>query len=226
MNSPNAAPSDDDALVVVIDDDPSVRAALEDLLGSVSLNARVFESPHAFLESDWSDRPGCIVLDVRMPRMSGLDFQRELTSLGIHLPIIFITAHGDVPMSVRAMKAGAVDFLTKPFRDQDLLDAIHEAIRKDRARRRFAAVIDDLQQRYALLNVGERKVLSYVVVGALNKQIAASLHVSEVTVKVRRASLMRKLGASSLAELVQIAAKLGLSGEDAASHDGPPAPFR
>ena len=225
MNSPSSAPSDAEAVVVVIDDDASVRAALEDLLGSVSLRARVFDSPHAFLESDWADQVGCIVLDVRMPRMSGLDFQRKLATLGIHLPIIFITAHGDVPMSVRAMKAGAVDFLTKPFRDQDLLDAIHEGIGKDRARRRLAAVLDDLQQRYALLNVGERKVLSLVVAGALNKQIASALGVSEVTVKVRRASLMRKLGATSLAELVQIAAKLGVSAEGAAASDGAPTSF-
>jgi FixJ family two-component response regulator len=203
------------AVVIVIDDDASVRAALEDLLGSVGLNARTFSSPQAFLDSDWMDSLGCIVLDIRMPGMSGLDFQRELAALQIRLPIIFISAHADVPMSVRAMKAGASDFLTKPFRDQDLLDAIHEALRNDRVRRRHAAVIDELQERYALLSLGERKVLAFVVAGMLNKQIAAALHVSEVTIKVRRASLMRKLRAASLAELVQIAAKLGVSRDDA-----------
>ena len=212
MTPADQTPADGQAaVVIVIDDDASVRAALDDLLGSVGLNAQTFASPQTFLDSDWVDGPGCIVLDVRMPGMSGLDFQRELAELRIHLPIIFISAHADVPMSVRAMKAGASDFLTKPFRDQDLLDAIHEALRNDRVRRRQAAVIDELQERYALLSLGERKVLAFVVAGLLNKQIAATLRVSEVTVKVRRASLMRKLRAASLPELVQIAAKLGVA---------------
>ena len=213
MTTPAQAPRRDAPVVVVIDDDASVRAALEDLLGSVGLNARTFESPHAFLHSDWTDHLGCIVLDVRMPGMSGLDFGGELTALKIGLPIIFITAHGDVQMAVRAMKGGASDFLTKPFREQDLLDAIHEAIRKDQFRRQRAAVFDELQRRYELLNIGERRVLAAVVGGLLNKQIAAALQVSEVTVKVRRASLMRKLGATSVAELVLIANKLGVAAE-------------
>ena len=211
MNAPGT-PADalGPAVVIVIDDDASVRAAIEDLLGSVELNARTFASPEEFLQSDWVDGPGCLILDVRMPGMSGLDLQRELAAMEIHMPIIFITAHGDVPMAVRAMKAGASDFLTKPFRDQELLDAIHAAIRKDRLRRRAEALRDELQQRYALLSVGERQVLGLVVVGRLNKQIAGALGVSEVTVKVRRASLMRKLQVTSLPELVQLVNTLDL----------------
>jgi FixJ family two-component response regulator len=198
------------AVIIVIDDDASVRAAIEDLLGSVELSARTFASPEEFLQSDWVDGPGCIILDVRMPGMSGLDLQHELAAMEIHVPIVFITAHGDVPMAVRAMKAGASDFLTKPFRDQELLDAIHAAIRKDRLRRREEALRDELQQRYALLTVGERQVLGLVVLGRLNKQIAGALGVSEITVKVRRASLMRKLEVTSLPELVQLVNKLDL----------------
>ena len=214
---PASQEPNEDAVVIVIDDDPSVRAAIDDLLASVGLNGRLFASPQAFLQSDWVDSPGCLVLDIRMRGISGLDFQRELAELEIHLPIIFITAHGDIPMAVRAMKDGASDFLTKPFRDQDLLDAIHQAIRKDRVRRREVAVIDELHERYASLSLGERKVLAFVVAGVLNKQIAGTLGVSEVTVKVRRANIMKKLRAASLAELVQIAAKLGIPPDSAGS---------
>jgi len=215
----------DAAVVIVIDDDASVRAALEDLLGSVGLATRTFESPREFLQSDWMDSPGCLVLDVRMPGLSGLDFQRELADLHIHLPIVFITAHGDIQMAVRAMKAGASDFLAKPFREQDLLDAIHGAIRKDRLQRRESAVLGELQQRYSLLSLGERKVLGFVVAGLLNKQIAATLGVSEVTVKVRRSAVMRKLQAQSLAELVQLAERLGVSRENPAPSDDVRAPI-
>lgn len=201
--------------VIIIDDDASVRAAIEDLLGSVGLRAISYASPEKFLRDGWNAGPGCLVLDVRMPEMSGLDVQQELARLGIELPVVFITGHGDIQMSVRAMKAGAADFLTKPFRDQDLLDAIHEAIRRDRQRRSEAAQLDPLRKRYATLNAGERAVLSRVLTGMLNKQIAAELGVSEVTVKVRRASLMKKLGAESLPSLVQIAARLGIEPEPA-----------
>jgi len=205
-------PRDDaEPTVIVIDDDASVRAAIEDLLGSVGLRTLLYASPEEFLRSDWLDSPGCLVLDVRMPEMSGLDVQRELARLRIPLPVVFITAHGDIGMSVRAMKAGATDFLTKPFRDQDLLDAIHEAIRRDRQRRSEKAALDPLRRRLATLTPGERSVLARVLSGLLNKQIAAELGVSEVTVKVRRASLMRKLNADSLPALVQIAGRLGIA---------------
>jgi FixJ family two-component response regulator len=197
-------------MVCVIDDDPSIRDTLEDLLVSVGLEVRLFGSTQEFLLGHRPDVPTCLVLDVRMPGMSGLDFQRELARLNILVPIVFITAHGDVPTTVRAMKAGAIEFLTKPFRDQDLLDAIHLGIEMDREWRRDAAITADLKQRLAALTDGEKKVMAFVVSGLLNKQIAAELGVSEITVKVRRGHMMRKMQVRSLAELVRIADKLGV----------------
>ena len=198
------------SMVCVIDDDPSIRDALEDLLASAGLEARLFGSTQEFLRSYRPDVPMCLVLDIRMPGMSGLDFQRELARLSILIPIVFITAHGDVPTTVRAMKAGAIEFLTKPFRDQDLLDAIHLGIERDRERRQDAAITADLKQRLAVLTEGERQVMAFVVSGLLNKQIAAELGVSEITVKVRRGHMMRKLQVRSLPELVRMADKLGV----------------
>src|SRR6201991_1849353 len=193
------------AVVFVIDDDPSMRGALEDLVGSVGLQVRAFASPQDFLQSKLSDAPGCLVLDVRLPGMSGLTFQTELAREGVALPVIFITGHGDIPMSVRAMKAGAVEFLTKPFHDQDLLDAIHVAIERDRQRRREAVLVCALRTQYATLTERERQIMALVVIGRANKQIAAELDLSEMTVKVHRGQVMRKMQAGSLPELVRIA---------------------
>jgi FixJ family two-component response regulator len=195
--------------VFVIDDDPSMRAALEDLISSVGLQVRLFASPQEFLQSNPPDILGCLVLDVRLPGMSGLTFQNELAKAGIVFPVIFITGHGDIPMSVRAMKAGAVEFLTKPFHDQDLLDAIHTAIERDRQRRRGARIAVQLQERYATLTERERQIMALVVVGRANKQIAAELSLSEMTVKVHRGQVMRKMKAGSLPELVRMADRLG-----------------
>jgi len=196
------------AVVFVIDDDPSMRAALEDLVGSVGLGVRPFASTEEFLASKRPDAPGCLVLDVRLPGMSGLTFQKELARVGVDLPVIFITGHGDIRMSVRAMKAGAVEFLTKPFHDQDLLDAIHAAIERDRERRREAVLVAELRERYATLTERERQIMRLVAIGRANKQIAAELNLSEMTVKVHRGQVMRKMQAGSLAELVRIADRL------------------
>jgi FixJ family two-component response regulator len=195
-------------VVYVVDDDRSVRASLEDLLESVGLRVRSFGSTGELLNGLAAEAPGCLVLDVRMPGQSGLDFQRQLAGLGIRLPVVFITGHGDIAMSVRAMKDGAIEFLTKPFRDQELLDAIHHGIEQDRARRREEAAVAELHGRWTSLSAGEREVMDLVVRGLLNKQIAAALHVSEITVKVRRRQVMRKMRASSLAELVRLADKV------------------
>jgi FixJ family two-component response regulator len=196
------------AVVFVVDNDPSMRATLEDLVGSVELEVRLFASPREFLASKRPDVPGCLVLDVRLPGMSGLTFQNELARMGVDLPVIFITCHGDIRMSVRAMKAGAVDFLTKPFRDQDVLDAIQAAIERDRERRRDAALVADLRERYATLTERERQTLRRVVIGHPNKQIAAELSLSEMTVKVHRGQVMRKMRAKSVPELVRMADRL------------------
>jgi FixJ family two-component response regulator len=198
------------AVVFVIDDDPSMRGALEDLVVSVGLQVRPFASPQDFLQSKLPDAPGCLVLDVRLPGMSGLTFQKELARLGVALPVIFITGHGDIPMSVRAMKAGAVEFLTKPFHDQELLDAIHTAVERDRERRREAVLVAELRERYATLTERERQIMTLVVVGRANKQIAAELNLSEMTVKVHRGQVMRKMQAGSLPELVRMADRLGV----------------
>ena len=196
------------AVVFVIDNDPSTRAALKDLVGSVDLAVRLFASPQEFLASQRPDAPGCLVLDVRLPGMSGLTFQTELARMGVDLPVIFITGHGDIRMSVRAMKAGAVDFLIKPFRDEDLLDAIHAAIGRDRERRREAVLVGELRERYATLTERERQIMTLVVTGRANKQIAAELELSEMTVKVHRGQVMRKMQAGSLPRLVRIADRL------------------
>jgi FixJ family two-component response regulator len=199
------------AVVFVIDDDPSMRAALEDLISSVGLAARLFASPQEFLQAPRPDVPGCLVLDVRLPGMSGLTFQKELERVGIALPIIFITGHGDIPMSVRAMKAGAVEFLAKPFHDQDMLDAIHAAIARDKQKRQQALIFTELRQRYITLTERERQIMTLVVVGRANKQIAAELNLSEMTVKVHRGQAMRKMQAESLPELVRMADRLGVT---------------
>ena len=195
--------------VFVIEDDPSMRAAVADLVRSVRLQVRAFASPQEFMESNQRDGPGCLVLDVRLPGMSGLAFQKELVKEGVTLPVIFITGHGDIPMSVRAMKAGAIEFLTKPFHHQELLDAIHAAIERDRATRRETVVITDLRNRYATLTERERHIMTLVVMGRPNKQIAAELNLSEITVKVHRGQVMRKMMAESLPDLVRMADRLG-----------------
>jgi FixJ family two-component response regulator len=196
--------------VVVIDDDASIRKALENLLRSVGLDVELFRSPQDFLQSNRPDRPGCIVLDVRFPGRSGLDMQREISSANTSLPIIFITGYGDIPMSVRAMKAGAVEFLTKPFRDQDLLDAVGVALEKDRARRANELRLAELRSRFDTLTARERQVLLLVIAGRLNKQIAGELGVSEMTVKMHRRQVMRKMQATGLAQLVRLSDQLGL----------------
>jgi RNA polymerase sigma factor (sigma-70 family) len=197
-------------IVFVVDDDPSVRRAIKRLIGSVGLQAELFGSAMEFLRGKRPDAPSCLVLDIRLPGISGLDFQRELAAANIGIPIIFITARGDIPMTVRAMKAGAVEFLTKPFRDQDLLDAIHTALERDRTNRQQAAEIAVLRQRLESLTPREREVLPLVVSGLLNKQIAGELGTSETTVKVHRSQLMRKMGTDSLADLVRLAEKIGI----------------
>ena len=197
--------------IVVIDDDASMRRALDNLFKSVGLSVELFASPQEFLQSKRADRPGCIVLDVRFPGRSGLDMQRDLAAANAQLPIIFITGYGDVSMSVRAMKAGAVEFLTKPFRDQDLLDAVGAALEEDRTRRAGELRLAELRARSDTLTARERQVMSLVVAGRLNKQIAGELGVSEMTVKMHRRQVMRKMQASGVAQLVRLADQLGLS---------------
>ena len=196
--------------VFVIDDDAAIRDALQSLISSMKLHVELFGSAAEFLQRDRPDVPSCLVLDVRLPGISGLDFQRKLTEANQSIPVIFITGHGDIPMSVRAMKAGAVEFLTKPFRDQDLLDAIHVALERDRARRQHESEMIVLRERFESLTPREQEVLPLVVSGRLNKQIAAELGTSEITAKVHRASVMRKMQADSLPDLVKMAVRLGL----------------
>jgi FixJ family two-component response regulator len=196
--------------VFIVDDDASVRDALGNLMRSVGLNAQLFASAQEFLKIPQPDSPACLILDVRMPGLGGLDCQRQLADAGCHVPIIFMTGHGDIPMSVRAMKAGAVDFLTKPFRDQDLLDAVGQAIDRDRMRRSEERHITDLRNRFTALTSREREVMAWVVSGRLNKQIAAEIGTSEITVKVHRGQVMRKMQADSVADLVRMAGKLGV----------------
>jgi FixJ family two-component response regulator len=203
--------SEEQPVVFVIDDDASVRDAIADLLQSIGVEVKTFRSAQEFLQSKRPDVPGCIVLDVRLPGPSGLEFQRTLKKSNIHLPIIFISGHGDIPMSVRAMKSGAIEFLTKPLREQELLDAIQTGIERDRARRQEAKVVAELQERFDSLTPREREVLALVVTGRRNKQIAAQAKLSEMTVKVHRSQIMRKMRAKSLVDLVRMADALGVT---------------
>ena len=196
--------------VFIVDDDPQMRESLRNLLRSVGLRVQLFASAQEFVHSQHPDAPSCLVLDVRMPGLSGLDLQRQASEAGLEIPIIFITGHGDIPMSVRAMKAGAVEFLTKPFRDQDLLDAIQQALERSRKAREQQAATEELRRRFASLTPREREVMERVVAGLLNKQIGAELGTSETTVKIQRHQVMEKMGAGSLPDLVRMADRLGI----------------
>jgi FixJ family two-component response regulator len=207
--SPRDLASTEEPIVFVIDDDASVREALRSLLRSVGLQVKVLSSASEFLRSKLPEVASCLILDIRLSRPSGLDFQADLATAGIHIPIIFITGHGDIPMSVRAMKAGAIDFLTKPFRDQDMLDAVTTAIERDRRRRNDAKALSGLQALFATLSPREREVMALVVKGLMNKHIAAEIGVAEITVKMHRGRIMRKMFAKSLADLVRMSEALG-----------------
>jgi FixJ family two-component response regulator len=199
------------SVVIIVDDDPGVRTSLDSLFRSVGLETRLFGSPAELLGSTLPDGPACIVLDVRLPGVSGLDLQGQLIRQGIQYPIIFMTGHGDIPMSVRAMKAGAVDFLSKPFRDQDMLDAVTAALERDTQRRAEAASKEDIRAQYETLTAREREVMGHVTAGLMNKQVAGLIGLSEITVKIHRGSVMRKMGVRSLADLVRKAEALGIS---------------
>jgi FixJ family two-component response regulator len=207
-----------DQVVFVIDDDPSIRMAIKELIEAVGINCQTFESGQELLNATLPDVPGCLVLDVRLPGLSGLNLQRELKARGCDIPIVFITGHGDIPMTVQAMKAGAVEFLTKPFRDQDLLDAIEQALERDRLARQELTEIRELRQRSEALTPRELEVMRLVVSGLLNKQIAAELGISEKTVNVHRAQVMHKMHADSLADLVRMSEKRGLNSVAAQAH--------
>jgi FixJ family two-component response regulator len=202
-----------DTIVFIVDDDPIVRGAVSTLLMSVGQKIQSFESATDLLRSDLPAIPSCLVLDIRLPGLSGLDLQAELANAGLPIPIIFITGHGDIPMSVRAMKAGAIDFLTKPFRDQDLLDAVTRALERDRKRRKDETDTGDLHTRYLTLTAREKQIMALVTEGLMNKQVANRLEISEATAKLHRGRVMRKLGAKSLAELVVMAEALGVRGK-------------
>ena len=202
--------SGDDATVFVVDDDDQMRAAMQRLLKSVGLRAEAFASPQEFLRRKLPDGPSCLILDVRLPGMSGLDVQRKLTETGLQIPVIFITGHGDIPMTVKAMKSGAVEFLTKPFRDQDLLDAIQQALQRENEIRQQQHEIQDLQERYQTLTAREREVMGLLASGMLTKQIASRLGTSEITAQVHRGQVMRKMDANSPTELGRMAEKLKL----------------
>lgn len=207
---PPSTTNAEEAIVFVVDDDASVREALSSLFRSVGLQVETFGSAHEFLQSKLPNVPSCLILDIRLPRLSGLDFQAELAKADIRIPIIFMTGHGDIPMTVRAMKAGAVDFLTKPFRDQDMLDAVTAAIERDRNNRDEANALSDLQALFATLTPRERQVMNLVTAGRMNKQIAAEIGLAEITVKIHRGHIMRKMRAKSLPDLVRMAELLGI----------------
>lgn len=206
----NTDPCKQRSIVLVVDDDVSVREAISIVFLSVGLEVQTFASAQEFLQRQPEDVPSCLVLDVRLPGMGGLEFQAELVKANAQIPIIFITGHGDIPMTVRAMKAGAIEFLTKPFRDQDLIDAVQVALERDRSRRESDATGSSLQARYAALSQRERQIMALVTAGLMNKQIAGEVGISEVTVKFHRASVMRKMTAKSLAELARMAEALGV----------------
>lgn len=214
LGSPPKLPSDSDVCVVVVDDDPEFLESLGRLLRSVGLRPQLFASIAAFVASERPDEPTCLVLDVRLPGRSGLDFQRDLAHAGISLPIVFITGHGDIPMTVQALKAGAVEFLTKPFRDQDLLDAVNVGLARDRARREEEVAMRALKARFEVLTPRELAILIQVVEGRLNKQIAGQMGITETTVKVHRSNMMRKINAASFAELCRMVDKLNLLPEN------------
>jgi FixJ family two-component response regulator len=203
-------PTDPQQTVFVVDDDAALREALASLFRSVGLQARTFASAGEFLQAKLPDTPTCLVLDVRLPGLSGLDFQAELAKANIDIPIVFMTGHGDIPMTVRAMKAGAVEFLPKPFRDQDMLDAVQQGLERDRNRRKSAGDTAKLKATFDTLTAREQEIMGLVTTGLMNKQIAGELGVSEITVKVHRGNVMRKMGAKSLAELVRMADALGV----------------
>jgi FixJ family two-component response regulator len=217
MTSPqspsNGRASSEDSIVFIVDDDPIVRGAIGSLLMSVGQQVQLFESAKDLLQSGLPKVPSCLVLDIRLPGLSGLDLQAELANFGLPIPVIFITGHGDIPMSVKAMKAGAVDFLTKPFRDQDLLDAVTGALDRDRKRRKVEKDTQDLRARYLTLTAREKQVMALVTDGLLNKQIASKLEISEVTTKIHRGKVMRKLAAKSLVDLMVMADALGVRGK-------------
>jgi len=202
--------SDDNPIVLVIDDDPDVREGLRALLQSVNLESRAYTSAPEFFRSKLPDQVSCLILDVRLPGLGGLDFQAELAKVNVNIPIIFITGYGDIPMSVKAMKAGAVEFLTKPVREQDLLDAVRAALNQDRERRKSEERMHDLHARFEALSQREQEVMGLVAAGLMNKQVAAEIGIVEVTVKVHRHNIMKKLGAKSLADLVRMSDALGL----------------
>jgi FixJ family two-component response regulator len=202
-------------IVFVVEDDAAMRRALNNLFESVGLEVELFGSASEMLQNKLPDVASCLVLDIRLPGLSGLDFQTELAKANIHIPIIFMTGHGDIPMTVRAMKGGAVDFLTKPFREQDMLDAVRAAIERDRKRREADKVVADLQIRFETLTSREREILVFVTSGLMNKQIAAQLGLAEITVKIHRGHIMRKMGAKSLADLVRSAEALGIASQRA-----------
>jgi len=211
--SPRDIMGTDESIVFVIDDDASMRDALKNLFRSVGLRVEVFASAAEFLQHRLPDVPSCLILDIRLPRLSGLDFQADLAKAGIRIPIIFMTGHGDIPMTVRAMKAGAIDFLSKPFRDQDMLDAVAMAIERDRQRRNEARNLSDLHARSETLTQREREVMTLVTAGLMNKQVAAEIGIAEITVKIHRGHIMRKMAAKSLADLVRMAETLGMRRE-------------
>jgi FixJ family two-component response regulator len=206
-------PKETEATVFIVDDDAQVRESLKDLIRSVGLRVELFASAQEFLRAQHPDAPTCLVLDVRMPGLSGLDLQKQASEAGLEIPIIFITGHGDIPMTVRAMKAGAIEFLSKPFRDQDLLDAIQQALERSRKAREQQAVTKELRRRFASLTSRQREVMERVVAGLINKETGAELGISEKTVKIQRHQVMEKMGARSLPELVRMADSLGIIGQ-------------